>query len=113
MNKFKEEETLEQLMHIAEQDQLVDVNTMTAPKFRVGQVLKVYKMKTKIMAYWMTAMARELKVVKKRLTPHIHMVALPMSKLHMMKEVVTLEPCTLAIMQCQLRDMMIDMEKEV
>ena len=91
----------------------MDVNTMMAPKFRVGQVLKVYKMMTKIMAYLMTAMASKLKVVEKRLTPHIHTVALPMSKLHMMKEVVTSEPCMLAMMQCQLRNMMIDMEKEV
>ena len=86
---------------------------MTAPKFRVGQVLKTYKMETKIMAYWMIAMASKLKVVKKRLTPHIHMVALPMSKLHMMREVVISEPCMLAIMQCQLRNMMNDMEEEV
>ena len=70
---------------------------MAATLLEMEQVLKVYKMKTKIMAYWMTAMASELKVGKKRLTPHIHMVALPMSKPHMMKEVGTSEPCMLAM----------------
>merc|ERR1719318_2520318 len=94
--KFKKEGTVEQLMHIAELDQLVDMNTMTAPKSRVGQVL------TKIMAYLMTTMANKLNVGEKRLIPHTHTVALPISKLHMMKEVETSDPCMLAMMQYQL-----------
>ena len=47
--------------------------------------------------------------VEKRLTPHIHTVVLPMSKPHMMKEVVTSELCLFAMMQSQPRNMVIDM----
>ena len=116
----------------------MDVNTTAAPEFEMEMVLKDCKVKTKIMVHLMDVMDNmylqmkvvaltkshltietevevmtEFHTVEKRLTQHIHMVVLPMSKPHMMKGVVTSELCMLAMMQCQPRNMMINMEMEV
>ena len=116
----------------------MDVNTTATPEFKMEMVLKDCKVKTKIMVHLMDVMDNtylqmkvvaltkshltietevevmtEFHTVEKRLTQHMHMVVLPTSKPHMIKEVVMTEPWMLAMMRCQLRNMMIYMAQSI